>query len=74
VFLNSTSAVWVLSAFGFVLGIIGFAFDSGAAFGAALAVGAVPGLFIARELQLPPKAFEELGSLWSDASGLGRRR
>lgn len=70
---TGTAPAWVLSGFGFVVGILGFAFDSGAAFAAALAVGAVPGVLIARGLQLSPKAFEGLGSLWSDASGVGRR-
>lgn len=70
---TGTAPAWLLSGIGFVVGILGFAFDSGAAFGGALAVGAVPGVVIARSLQLSPRAFEGLGSLWSDASGIGRR-
>ncbi|MEO6124476.1 MAG: hypothetical protein ABIR32_12265 [Ilumatobacteraceae bacterium] len=69
---TGTAPAWILSAVGFVVGILGFAFDSGAAFGTALAAGAVPGIVIARGLQLSPKAFEELGSLWTNASNVGR--
>ena len=69
---TGTAPAWVLSGFGFALGILGFVFESGEAFGAAVLAGAVPGMLIVRGFQLSPKAFEELGSSWSDAYSLGR--
>jgi len=69
---TGTAPAWVLSAFGLIVGILGFAFDSGAAFGAALVAGTIPSVILAKTLQMSPGAFERLGSLWSDASGIGR--